>query len=409
VLIAGGDTFPSGVSGATASAEIYNLTGANAGTFTSAGSMTAVREQHTATVLPSGVVLVVGGSATLTGSPIGSAELYDPAAKPSSPSVIGVWNVVSPTGTLTPRANHTATLLENGAVLLAGGSGSASTSADIYNRGVGFTTGQPVVSSAPVVAPLGSGMPVQGTGFQGQGLSESSGGNGNQNSSTNYPLLSVRMIANEQTSYVFSRESIPWSSTSFDSVPPTGFTKGFAYVTLIANGIPNSLCNGVQTSSCIVYVGSASTSTTVSSISPPSVTKVPNQSPSVSITAQVASFPTASVSSGAVNEGTVTFSITDQNANQIAVGAANVVSGTASSGPITLPSNVLPGTYTVTATFVDSGVSYSISQNTGSFTVLLVTPTRTSTRTPTPTGTPTPVFGPRAYLPFVASDAKAGW
>jgi N-acetylneuraminic acid mutarotase len=401
VLIAGGDTFTGGTSGATASAEIYNLTGASAGTITLAGVMTTAREQHTATVLPSGVVLVAGGSATASGSAIGSAELYDLAAKSPVLNEVGVWNAVSLTGTLTPRANHTATLLETGAVLLAGGSGSVSTSADLYNRGVGFTTGQPVVNSAPVVVPLGSGMLVQGTGFQ--GLSEASGGHGSQNSSTNYPLLNFRAIGTEQTSYILSRESIPWSSTSFDSVPPTGFTKGFAYVTLYANGVPNSLCNGIQTSSCIVYIGTASSTTTVASISPLSLTKVPNQSLSVSITAQVTSFPTSSSSSGAVNEGTVTFSITDQNANQIAVGAASVVNGVAASSPISLPSTLQPGTYTVTATFVDSGVSYSISQNTGSFTVLLVTPTRTSTRTPTP------LFGPRAYLPFVTNNDKAGW
>ena len=58
---------------------------------------------HTATLLPNGKVLVAGGNGT-------SAELYDPA--------LGTW---TPTGNLnTVRFGHTATLLPNGKVLLAG-------------------------------------------------------------------------------------------------------------------------------------------------------------------------------------------------------------------------------------------------------------------------------------------------
>ena len=63
---------------------------------------------HTATLLPNGKVLVAGGnnSGILT-----SAELYDPAS--------GSW---SATGSLnTARYQHTATLLPNGKVLVAGG------------------------------------------------------------------------------------------------------------------------------------------------------------------------------------------------------------------------------------------------------------------------------------------------
>ncbi len=65
---------------------------------------------HTATLLPNGKVLVAGGFnggfTILT-----SAELYDPAS--------GSWTA---TGSLnTARAYHTATLLPNGKVLVAGG------------------------------------------------------------------------------------------------------------------------------------------------------------------------------------------------------------------------------------------------------------------------------------------------
>ncbi len=64
---------------------------------------------HTATLLPNGKVLVAGGFGS--SGPLASAELYDPATGP--------W---SPTGSLaTARYVHTATLLPNGKVLVAGG------------------------------------------------------------------------------------------------------------------------------------------------------------------------------------------------------------------------------------------------------------------------------------------------
>ena len=64
---------------------------------------------HTATLLPNGKVLVAGGSNG--GGSLSSAELYDPAS--------GSW---STTGSLaTARDYHTATLLPNGKVLVAGG------------------------------------------------------------------------------------------------------------------------------------------------------------------------------------------------------------------------------------------------------------------------------------------------
>ena len=62
---------------------------------------------HTATLLPTGKVLVAGGSMH---DALSSAELYDPAT--------GTWTA---TGSLAPHARHTATLLPSGKVLVAGG------------------------------------------------------------------------------------------------------------------------------------------------------------------------------------------------------------------------------------------------------------------------------------------------
>ena len=72
--------------------------------------LTTARSAHTATTLPSGEVLLVGGMANEDAN-LASAELFDP-----------VRNSVRPLGNLaTPRASHTATLLRDGRVLIAGG------------------------------------------------------------------------------------------------------------------------------------------------------------------------------------------------------------------------------------------------------------------------------------------------
>jgi hypothetical protein len=80
VLIAGGSGFfyLGGQSDSLSSAELFDPT---TGNFTAAADMTALRESHTATLLPNGQVLIVGGSdGTLGYSPtttvLASAELY---------------------------------------------------------------------------------------------------------------------------------------------------------------------------------------------------------------------------------------------------------------------------------------------------------------------------------------------
>ena len=100
------------------SAELYDpLANGGVGTWTQTGSVVAARSLHTATLLPNGKVLVVGGQGDATGNIQDSAGLYDPAANGGA----GAW---TPTGSL-PRALflHTATLLPTGKVLVAGGSG----------------------------------------------------------------------------------------------------------------------------------------------------------------------------------------------------------------------------------------------------------------------------------------------
>jgi N-acetylneuraminic acid mutarotase len=94
------------------------------------GNLNAARRSHTATLLPNGKVLVAGGDNSFDDSILKSAELYDPAT--------GAWTV---TGSLNkPRLSHTATLLPNGKVLVAGGWNDldgALNSAELYDPSTG--------------------------------------------------------------------------------------------------------------------------------------------------------------------------------------------------------------------------------------------------------------------------------
>ncbi len=149
VLFTGGyDCGPAGQDEVLASAEIYDP---KTGVFTATGAMHEPREFHNATLLTDGRVLVSGGYAgsqsTVTGgitlasvrtaetssSVLASAEVYDPAT-----------GTFSETGSMsTFRDHHTATLLEDGRVLVVGGGGegyASSTSADVYDPESGAFT-----------------------------------------------------------------------------------------------------------------------------------------------------------------------------------------------------------------------------------------------------------------------------
>jgi len=103
VLVAGG-----GVD----TAELFDP---GSGTFTPTGSMELVREHHTATLLNDGRVLVTGGGAP-TSNPNGQssskAELFDPKTMVFTPTNVDM---------IVRRTNHTAILLNDSTVLITGG------------------------------------------------------------------------------------------------------------------------------------------------------------------------------------------------------------------------------------------------------------------------------------------------
>ena len=121
VLVSGG--FTDGYErSAIASAEVYDPA---SGTWSATGPMATARGRHTATLLPNGKVLVAGGSNG--GIAIASAEIYDPA--------LGTWSAIAPMAS--SRELATATLLFNGKVLISGGNGTNPSSAEVYDPAAG--------------------------------------------------------------------------------------------------------------------------------------------------------------------------------------------------------------------------------------------------------------------------------
>jgi hypothetical protein len=96
-------------------------------TFAATGSMNHARTSATATLLNTGKVLIAGGDVNTADL---RAELYDPTS----------GTFAYPGSTTTLRSGHTATFLIDGRVLIAGGTGAAGATAEIYNPKYGTFT-----------------------------------------------------------------------------------------------------------------------------------------------------------------------------------------------------------------------------------------------------------------------------
>lgn len=107
-------------------------------TWIATASLAEGRSGHTATLLPDGRVLVAGGVGPIAGTQLASAELYDPTT--------GTWTATG--NMIEARINHTATPLPDGRVLVAGGVGASTSeffanilsSAELYDPSTGEWT-----------------------------------------------------------------------------------------------------------------------------------------------------------------------------------------------------------------------------------------------------------------------------
>ena len=121
VLITGGFREEGTSEIAIANAEIFDP---ETNSFIPTGDLHEARSSHTATLLPNGLVLIVGGWGV--NGRLASAELYDPQR--------GEFRYAASLSA--PRASMTATLLENGLVLIAGGDSARNTpqfASEIYD------------------------------------------------------------------------------------------------------------------------------------------------------------------------------------------------------------------------------------------------------------------------------------
>lgn len=196
--------------------------------FTSTVGTTA-RYDHTAILLPNGKVLVAGG--TGSNGALSSTELYEFGRFSSTSGILG-----------TEHTSHTATLLLNGKVLVAGGrdvNGNSLLASELYDVGLKFNAAwQPQITTSPAIANRAAKLSVGGVRFQ--GISQASSG-GFQDSSTNYPVVQLRNIDNNQVSYFLVDPATGWSDTRSTSVTLTSrVPPGPSLVTVFTNGIPSA-------------------------------------------------------------------------------------------------------------------------------------------------------------------------
>ena len=129
-------------------------------------------------------------------------------------------------------------MLPNGKVLVAGGAGvgvSYLSSTELYDVGLGFNASwQPQIASFTLPLPTNTCLTLAGSGFR--GTSEGSGGNGCQDSATDYPAVQLRRLDNEQSLFLLATN---WQTNSFTSAPVTGLPAGWAMATVFVNGIPS--------------------------------------------------------------------------------------------------------------------------------------------------------------------------
>ena len=139
VLITGGCTLPG--CGGFEEGRVSELFNPKSGTFAKGPVLLAPRAGHTATLLPDGRVLLVGGYPGEGLPATATAELFDPAA----------GRFVAAESMTTPRADHSATALADGRVLICGGvdgDGKALSTTEFFDPRTGMFRPGPTMSSA---------------------------------------------------------------------------------------------------------------------------------------------------------------------------------------------------------------------------------------------------------------------
>jgi WD40 repeat protein len=226
VLVAGGARFIGDGILVLVAAEVYDPI---SGAWASTESLAHGRADHTATLLPTGKLLVAGGSRD------GSAEVYDPAG--------GIWTA---TGSLKESPfSHTATLLPTGKVLVVGG---GLASAALYDDRLISDSRRPLISGASEAITYGVTLSITGMRFRGD--SEADGGT-TTSSAVNYPLVQSRSVLNDRVSWLrldprsnFSDDPMtltvsPPSASCPSCGLPLTLDVGWHMLTVVTAGVPS--------------------------------------------------------------------------------------------------------------------------------------------------------------------------
>jgi hypothetical protein len=223
VLVAGGQ----GPGGISPKAEVFDPASGPNGRWTAVEPMNSPRRFHSATLLSNGKVLVAGGQANGV-TPVSSAELFDPAT--------GKWAPTTPLGNA--RVAHQAIVLPDGKVMVAGGQDTnflVTSVTELYDVGLGFAgSWRPQIATLTSPLNLGASLALAGSRFR--GVSQGSGGNSSQSSPGDCPVIQLRSVESGQVLFLSSTN---WQADSFVSLPVTNFPAGWALATVFVNGIPS--------------------------------------------------------------------------------------------------------------------------------------------------------------------------
>jgi N-acetylneuraminic acid mutarotase len=174
---------------ALSSAELYTYDSKGGVQWSKAGNMSVARGAHAATLLPSGQVLVTGGSSEdKDGLTLGSVEVYEPATN--------TWWSPTDLQMQAGHVEHTATVLPDGRLLVVGGNYDSMGLPEVYRTPVLDPTEPPLITAlrtnmTPALMEPGVDLHLEGKHFRGV-LEASSGTSGA--SAVDVPLLTLRSV-----------------------------------------------------------------------------------------------------------------------------------------------------------------------------------------------------------------------